>query len=109
MFWQYRPASDEIPEHVARLWPVAARIDRDPAWTAWWEPAPYRLLDVSYVVGPPGDRAGRDDDTWYASLALGPDDTVDEVAATHRRLGAALGRVARELGLADPPDLPPLR
>lgn len=123
LFSQFHPATDEIPEHVVRLWKIAHMVDRDPDWIAWWEPAPYRVLDLSLgVFGPPGNWPDAEGGTLYASIA---GDMTDEAEAaveamtedaanrffcewTYRHLEVTLRSVASHCGLSLPPALPEL-
>lgn len=121
LFSQFHPATDEIPDLIVRLWKVARLVNRDPAWIRWWEPAPYRVLDVSFgPVGPPGNRPPADQDTLYASIADNENAEVEAAMAamtedaanqflyarTCRQLEVTLHDVAYGLGLTTPPALP---
>lgn len=50
----FRPGSDEISANVAWLWQLAKAIDKDPAWTAWWQPSGIPTLEL-WPLGHPND------------------------------------------------------
>ena len=121
LFSQFHPGSHEIPDLIVRLWKVARLVNRDPAWITWWEPAPYRVLDVSFgPAGPPGNRPPADQDTLYASIVIDENDDVEAATAgmtedaadqlfyarTCGQLEVTLHDLADDLGLSTPPTLP---
>ena len=123
LFSHYRPASDEIPAFVERLWTVASRVDRDPEWISWWKPAPYRTLDISFgPAGPPGNLPAPDEEVLCWPLRVPAKVDVEAVVQTmsedaqedfftswtYQQLSVALDDIAHLLGLPTAPPLPSL-
>lgn len=121
MFSQYRPGSDQIPDHVQRFWQLARRIDTDPAWQAWWRPAGIARLEVRIDAGPGAPHLVRRGDILYAFTSSQP--LLERVEGTSTQtlhqpdpaliyqlmldeLHDLFGEIAGQLSLAPPPPIP---
>lgn len=100
-----RPASDDIPEEILHYWKLAAAIDADPAWIAWWSHTDAARLEL-VGAGHLGGRVEiqeRGDIVWALTDGRLRNWSAVEVA---REVQDVLGVVAETLHLPPPPPLP---
>lgn len=124
MFDQYVVGRDDVPDHVRRFWMLAEKVDKDPAWVAWWGPSPYDRLTVG-VYGSPDDyvrldTTGNDLNAEVGSATIdawaGEMDererhvdggAVDEIEQLVRaELRTVLERIGERCDLGSPPEFP---
>lgn len=125
LFPHFRPSQDEIPDEVAWFWRYSERIDRDPAWRAWWADSPAKKLLI-YIQAAPEQRYDAEFDNDKLTIIAGSSDfdimiwelaklgeaatkpTVEQMVDTLMpTLARALAEAGRALGLETPPPLPP--